>query len=150
MTGYLWPTGERGSGKTQFLTLFAELGYLGTLMQIGGTFASLRDLSDYGALLCFDDAENLSDPKTDPDKRALLLAGNRKGVTRAGEGVGGRAGLADAPGADVHAPLLLGDLTPDSVLASRSILVPLVRTATGAGRTPTCSTTGCGRTTGAA
>ena len=39
-------------------------------------------MADYGATLCFDDAENIPDPKrTDPDKRTLLLAGNRKGNT---------------------------------------------------------------------
>src|SRR2546423_9369013 len=48
---------------------------------MGGTFAELRDLADCGATIGFDDAENLNDPKrTDPDKRALLLAGNRTGV----------------------------------------------------------------------
>jgi len=37
---------------------------------------SLRDLTEYGDTLAFDDAENLSGPrKTDPDRRALLLAG---------------------------------------------------------------------------
>ena len=47
----------------------------------GGSFAALRDLADYGACIAFDDAEGLSDPKkSDPDKRALLLAGNRRGA----------------------------------------------------------------------
>jgi len=27
--GFLWPNGERGSGKTQLLTLVSQLGYLG-------------------------------------------------------------------------------------------------------------------------
>lgn len=82
VTGFLWPNGDRGSGKTQLLTVIAELGYLGQVILSGGSFASLRDLADYGACLAFDDAEGLSDPKrTDPDKRALLLAGNRRGNT---------------------------------------------------------------------
>ena len=80
--GFLWPNGERGSGKTQLITIVAELSYLGQVILAGGSYASLRDLADYGATLCFDDAENLADPKrTDPDKRALLLAGNRRGNT---------------------------------------------------------------------
>lgn len=74
--GYLWPNGERGSGKTQLLTIIAELSYLGQVILAGSSYATLRDMADYGATLCFDDAENLSDPKkTDPDKRTLLLAG---------------------------------------------------------------------------
>ena len=34
--GYLWPNGEKGSGKTQLLTLIAELAYLGQVMLAGG------------------------------------------------------------------------------------------------------------------
>jgi len=80
--GYVWPNGERGSGKTQLLIILSELGYLGHCIQMGGSFAALRDLADYGALLCFDDCEDLSDPKkTDPEKRTHLLAGNRRGNT---------------------------------------------------------------------
>jgi hypothetical protein len=79
--GNLWPNGDRGCGKTQLLNVVAELAYLGIVLLAGGSYASLRDLADYGATLAFDDAENLSDPaRTDPDKRALLLAGNRRGA----------------------------------------------------------------------
>jgi hypothetical protein len=38
------------------------MAYLGQLILAGGSFASLRDLADYGATLAFDDAENISDP----------------------------------------------------------------------------------------
>jgi hypothetical protein len=79
--GNLWPNGDRGCGKTQLLNVVAELGYLGQVLLAGGSYASLRDMADYRATLAFDDAENLSDPaRTDPDKRALLLAGNRRGA----------------------------------------------------------------------
>jgi len=82
--GYVWPNGEKGSGKTQLLTVIAELAYLGQVILAGGSLASLRDLADYGATLCFDDAENVMDLKRgDPDRRALLLAGNRRGNTMA-------------------------------------------------------------------
>lgn len=82
VVGYLWPNGDKGSGKTHLLTILAELSYLGQVILAGGSYASLRDLSDYGATLAFDDAEGLSDARrTDPDKRALLLAGNRRGST---------------------------------------------------------------------
>lgn len=80
VVGYLWPNGDKGSGKTHLLTIVAELSYLGQVILAGGSYASLRDLADYGATLAFDDAEGLADVKrTDPDKRALLLAGNRRG-----------------------------------------------------------------------
>src|SRR5262249_17401349 len=82
VVGYLWPNGDRGTGKTNFLHVVAEMAYLGQVILAGGSYASLRDLADYGATLAFDDAEGVMDArKTDPDKRALLLAGNPKGTT---------------------------------------------------------------------
>ena len=127
--GFIWPNGERGSGKTQLLTLIAELGYLGQLILAGGSYASLRDLADYGATLCFDDAENLSDPKrTDPDKRTLLLAGNRRGnsvpVKEPLPGGGWRTRYVNTFCARAFSAIRL----PDYVLASRTIVVPLIRT----------------------
>jgi len=80
VAGYIWPTGERGSGKTQLLTLICDMAYLGQVVLASGTMATLRDLADYGAFLGFDDAENFTNAKqSDPDKRTLLLAGNRRG-----------------------------------------------------------------------
>jgi hypothetical protein len=127
--GFLWPNGEAGSGKTQLLSLVAQLGYLGQLILAGGSFASLRDLADYGATLCFDDAENLADPrKTDPDKRALLLAGNRRGCSVP----------VKEPGPDrtwttrhvnAFCPRSFSAIRlPDATLGSRSIIVPLIKT----------------------
>lgn len=127
--GFLWPNGDRGSGKTQLITLIAELSYLGQVILAGGSFASLRDLADYGATLAFDDAENLSDPKkTDPDKRALLLAGNRRGNT-----VPLKEPAANGTWRTRHVntfcPRLFSAIRlPDDVLASRTIIVPLIRT----------------------
>lgn len=128
--GFLWPNGERGSGKTQLLTIIAELSYLGQMILAGGSYASLRDLADYGATLCFDDAENLADPKkTDPDKRALLLAGNRRGNT-----VPLKEMSADKKWRTRHvhtycARCFSAIRLPDPTLASRTIIIPLVRTA---------------------
>ena len=129
VAGFIWPNGEKGSGKTQLLTLIAELSYLGQLILAGGSYASLRDLADYGATLCFDDAENLSDPKrTDPDKRTLLLAGNRRGnsvpVKEPIPGGGWRTRYVNTYCARAFSAIRL----PDSVLASRTIIVPLIRT----------------------
>ncbi len=128
VSGYLWPNGERGSGKTQLLLAVCELAYLGQVLLAGGSYASLRDLADYGATLAFDDAENTSAAKLDPDKRALLLAGNRKGsvVTvkeqRADKSWGTRH-------VNAYCPRLFSAIeSPDPVLASRSIVVPLIRT----------------------
>lgn len=128
--GYLWPNGERGSGKTQLLAVVAELAYLGHVILAGGSFASLRDLADYGATLCFDDAENVMDLKRgDPEKRALLLAGNRRGNTiPIKESVDGRKWRTRH--VQTFCPRLFSAIRlPDPVLASRTIIVPLIRTA---------------------
>jgi hypothetical protein len=128
VAGYVWPNGERGSGKTQLLTLLAALGYLGQTLLAGSSYASLRDLADYGAMLCFDDAENLSDPKgIDADKRTLLLAGNRRGSTITVKE------LVDQKYRTRHVstycPRAFSAIRlPDAVLASRTIIVPLIRT----------------------
>jgi hypothetical protein len=127
--GFLWSNGDRGSGKTHLLTVVAELAYLGQVILAGGSYASLRDLADYGATLAFDDAENLSDPRrSDPDKRALLLAGNRRGNT-----VGLKEPTADKAWrnryVNTFCPRLFSAMRlPDQVLGSRSIVVPLIRT----------------------
>ena len=127
--GFLWPNGERGSGKTKFLTVIAELSYLGQVILAGGSYAALRDLADYGATLCFDDAENLADPKkTDPDKRALLLAGNRRGNTVAVKEISGDKTW-QTRYVNTFCPRCFSAINiPDAVLASRSIIVPLLRT----------------------
>ena len=128
--GFLWPNGGAGSGKTNLLIIVTEMAYLGQLILAGGSFASLRDLADYGATLAFDDAENISDPKqTDPDKRALLLAGNRRGSSVPLK-------EPDGPGkwklryVNAYCPRLFSAIRmPDAVLASRTIVIPLIRTA---------------------
>jgi hypothetical protein len=110
------------------LILLSELGFLGQFILAGGSFAALRDLADYGALLCFDDAENLSDPKsTDPEKRTLLLAGNRRGSTvpvkeQAPDGTWRTRHV------HTYCPRAFSAIRlPDSVLASRTITIPLIR-----------------------
>lgn len=130
VAGFLWPSGERGSGKTQLLTLIAALGYLGQVVLSGGSYASLRDLADYGAMLCFDDAENLADPKTtDPDKRTLLLAGNRRGNTVPVKELGPDRAWRTRH-VSTYCPRAFSAIRlPDPVLASRTIIVPLIRTA---------------------
>jgi hypothetical protein len=128
--GFLWPNGEPGSGKTQLLTLIAELGYLGQLILAGSSYASLRDLADYGATLCFDDAENVTDVKrTDPDKRTLLLAGNRRGNSATLKEPDGERGWRTRHVNTFCMRAFSATQLPDRVLGSRSIIIPLIRTA---------------------
>jgi len=128
--GNLWSNGDRGSGKTQLLFIVADLSYLGIVLLSGGSYATLRDLADYGATLAFDDAENVADPKSmDPDKRALLLAGNRRGATVSLKELAGDktwvTRYVDAFTARCFSAIRI----PDAVLSSRTIIVPLIRTA---------------------
>ena len=127
--GYLWPSGERGSGKTVLLHTVAGMAYLGHVILAGGTYASLRDLAEYGATLAFDDAESLSDlRKTDPDKRSLLLAGNRRGSTITVKEMSPDKAWRTRH-VNAFCPRLFSAIQlPDNVLASRSIVIPLIRT----------------------
>jgi hypothetical protein len=127
--GFLWPNGEPGSGKTQLLTLVAELGYLGQLILAGSSYASLRDLADYGATLCFDDAENVCDKRADPDKRTLLLAGNRRGNSATLKEPDGERGWRTRHVNTFCMRAFSATQLPDRVLGSRSIIIPLIRTA---------------------
>lgn len=129
VAGFLWPNGDRGSGKTQLLLVVCTLAYLGHVILASGSFAALRDLADYGATLAFDDAEDLADPRTThADKRAFLLAGNRRGNT-----VPLKEKQPDQTWATRHVNTFAFRLfsairLPDNVLASRTIVVPLIRT----------------------
>ena len=126
--GYLWPNGDKGAGKTTFLLIVCELAYLAQVILAGGSYASLRDLADYGACIAFDDAETVMDKKRgDPDKRTLLLAGNRRGSQ-----VTIREPATDKTWrtryVNTFSPRLFSAIRlPDDVLASRTITIPLVR-----------------------
>jgi len=124
--GYLWPNGETGSGKTHYLITMAQVSYMGQVILAGGTFSSLRDLASYGATLCFDDAEKIMDNKMDPDKQALLLAGNRKGTTVTfKEQVKNHKW--QNKNVHVYCPRLFSAIRlPAETLINRSIIIPLV------------------------
>jgi hypothetical protein len=128
---YIWANGERGSGKTSLLFTLVRLSYLGVPLSPSGSFAALRDLADYGATLGLDDAEDLTDPKkSDPDKRAILLSGNRRGITvhlkepnPNGQGWKTRE-------VNCYCPRIFSTIQkPDATLSSRAIIIPVVRTA---------------------
>jgi len=128
---YIWANGERGSGKTSLLLILTRLSYMGTSLSPSGSFAALRDLADCGATLGLDDAEDLTDPKkSDPDKRAILLSGNRRGITvplkepnPSGQGWKTRE-------VNCYCPRIFSTIQkPDATLSSRAIIIPVVRTA---------------------
>jgi hypothetical protein len=127
--GYPWPNGDRGTGKTQFGLVWTHTSYLGEMVLAGGTFAALRDLADAGGAVFFDDCENLADPKrSDPDKRALLLAGNRRGARVPVKELADNAWV--TRWVNAFCPRGFSAIRlPDPILESRSLVIPLVRTA---------------------
>ena len=82
-----------------------------------------------GATLMFDDAEALANPHADPDKQALVLAGNRKGVSIPIKEAG--------PHGRWHTRWLNADCPrgftalqlPFQALKSRAVVIPLVASA---------------------
>jgi hypothetical protein len=128
---FLWINGDKGSGKTQLATLISRLGFLGQMLLSSGSFASLRDLADNGACLCFDEAENLNSPKAEPYKREILLAGNRRGSTVTLKKQG-KDNKWENQYVNMFCPRVFSAIErPDSVLASRAIIIPMVRTLDG-------------------
>jgi len=127
VVGYLWPNGDPGSGKTTALQVVSETAFLGQMILAGSSYPTLRDLADYGATLAFDDAEAVMDTKrTDPDKRTLLLAGNRKGATIAVKELENDRWVTRH--VSTFCPRLFSAIRlPDQVLGSRCIILPLVR-----------------------
>lgn len=130
VTGYIYPTGGKGSGKTKHLSLTCELSYLGQLIQAGGTLATLRDLSDCGAFLGFDDAEQIGNKNFDPDKRNLMLSGNRRGPKLPFKEPVPNSREWRTRYVDTYCPKGFSAIKlPDDVLGDRTITLPLIRTA---------------------
>jgi hypothetical protein len=128
---YFWAAGGYASGKTQLLNVICLKAYLGEVSQASSTFATLRDLADYGAALAFDDLQELGEKanRMEPDVRALLLAGNRRGTTISLKEADGNGGWRTRF-VHVYCPRLFSATdSPDPILASRAIMVPLIRTA---------------------
>lgn len=125
-TGYVWPVGEKGSGKTQCLKTLMRLAFMGQTITSGSTFATIRDEAALGATLGFDDCENIA--KMEPTKRELLLAGNTKGSGFMYKTPGAKDGTWQSVYIDAFAPRAFTSIgLPDDVLASRTFLASLQR-----------------------
>jgi hypothetical protein len=126
--GYPWPNGEKGSGKTNWGMVWAMTSYLGEFLLSSTSFAVARDLADYGATLLFDDAEAMNDrQRFDPQKRELLLAGNRRGATIPVNEQVGKHWVKRRVNA--YCPRGFTSIgMPHDALYSRSIPIPLMRT----------------------
>jgi hypothetical protein len=128
---YPWTTApEPGSGKSKWGLCWAKTSYLGYATTMGGTFATLRDLAEAGATILFDDAELLSTPdEMDPDKRELVLAGNRKGVKIPVKEPLPRGGWG-LRWMNAYCPRGFTAIrVPNGALESRCIVIPLLKTA---------------------
>lgn len=129
VVGYLWANGVKGCGKTTLLQVIANLAYMGVLVTSSGTFASLRDLSEYGATIGLDDAESMADKRGgDPGKREWLLSGNKSSArVSLKELCDGKWKTRFAP---IFCPRMISAINlPNDTLASRTIIISLVRSA---------------------
>ena len=122
--GYLWPNGERGSGKTQLLNTVSTLAYLGMTVTSGSTFASLRDEAHYGSTIAFDDCENVAE--LDEHKRELLLAGSTRGARVKVKESDGQKGWRSRSVNSFSPKLFSAIRLPDETLDSRTIRLPMV------------------------
>jgi hypothetical protein len=129
--GFLWPNGTAGSGKTKLITLVSLLSHLGILILSVGSMPSLRDMADYGATMAFDDCESMSNPKTsDPDKRNLLLAGNRRGNFIPLKDFDPITQKWHTRLVNTFCPRIFSATNlPDPILETRTIVIPLVKSA---------------------
>jgi Domain of unknown function (DUF3854) len=127
---YLWANSPApGSGKTKVGHCWVKTSYLGHLTSASGSFAALRDLADMGATILFDDAEALANPHADPDKQALVLAGNRKGVSIPVKEAG-PDGRWHTRWLNAYCPRGFTALRlPFQALKSRAVVIPLVASA---------------------
>lgn len=126
---YPWPNGEFGCGKTKWGNVWVATSYLGQMLTLGGSFAALRDLADYGAAMLFDDAENVEDKNTDPDKKALLLSGNRRGMEVPLKEQNANRKW-EIRWVNAYTPrAFTSKKKPFGALETRSLLIPLARTA---------------------
>lgn len=125
--GYLWPNGEFGSGKSELLNAVCQMAFLGEMIMPQSTIATIRDAADYGGTLAFDEVEKLQQDKTKADLVAILLAGNRRGATLAAKEPGANGAWETRRFNCFCARLFAATRLPDGALATRSIIIPLIR-----------------------
>jgi len=128
--GFLWVNGERGTGKSTLMLVICELAHLGQALSPSGSFAALRDIADYGACMGLDDAESWTNPeKTNPDIRAIVLSGNRRGVfVPVKEALPN--GNWQTRRVNCFCPRVFTAIQkPDDTLSSRCIVIPLTKSA---------------------
>ncbi len=106
----------------------AELAYLGEVITAGGTFASLRDLADYGAALAFDDAESLSDRRT-PTPTSAPTAGRQPARVRSRSRNWQTTGNGHPLRERLLPPAVLSHPHAGCGAGPRTIVIPLIRTA---------------------
>jgi len=124
--GYLWPTGEKGSGKTQCLNAVIRLSYLGLVTTSSSSFPAIRNNAILGGTIGFDDCENIKG--MEQNKRELLLAGNSKGAQVMLMEPGKKEGQWQEKYINAFAPRAFTSISiPDEVLASRTITPQLIK-----------------------
>lgn len=129
---YLKLEGPKGSGKTVALEVLSGLVFCGETVLSSTTPAALRDLCAAGATLLVDEAETLgpnAKSDTSQDRRALLLGGTRPGSTVALQKPSPDGGW-HTERVPVHGARAFAGINGlDDVLGSRTIRMPIVRTA---------------------
>ncbi len=130
VVGYLWITGEWGSAKSKLAAIIAEISYLGVVLERGATFPTVRDAADPGATIVLDDCEEFASIKGVPAAlRNLVLSGTRRDgkVPVKERGAGGK--WVDRWASTFSPKIFTATSAPEKILASRSIVIPMVRAA---------------------
>jgi hypothetical protein len=129
VAGYVWFGGEKGSGKSTALKMTCQLAFAGQELTAGSSLPVLRDLSDLGALLGLDDAEQIADPKAfDGDKAALLLSGNRRGATISVKEPAPSGKGWETRDVKIFSPRVFSAIgAPPAALATRCIQIPMCK-----------------------
>ena len=127
--GFLWITGDQGSGKSRLLALLARLAHLGIAFPGLPSTAALLRLAGLGAAIAVDNAAFLGPArKTDAAtvaRRSILLTSRQSGAFWPALYHSPGGGLVDVAGARLFATTA----DPDSTLAGSCLIIPLLRTA---------------------
>jgi hypothetical protein len=127
VVGYLWFNGTPGSGKTQALSAYIALAYLGQSIVWGGSWASIRDLGALGATQGFDDCESIDESdRSMAEKLEFVRVGYRKGTEATIKVPKGQRGW-ESVRVPAYAPrAFAATRRPTGALGTRCIIVPMV------------------------